>query len=88
MPRQPPPSPPNRSIWAYALPAAVVWALVAYDLVAPKPAPQVWKLAGEEVPRLMLHALALEFPHPDGGIKRIEAEPPSDFQRLSEALFG
>ena len=45
-------------------------------------------LAGEEVPRLMLHALALEFPHPEGGIKRIEAEPPEDFRRLSEALFG
>jgi tRNA pseudouridine32 synthase/23S rRNA pseudouridine746 synthase len=45
-------------------------------------------LAGEEVLRLMLHALALEFPHPDGGMKRIEAEPPADFQRLSEALFG
>lgn len=45
-------------------------------------------LAGEEVPRLMLHALALEFPHPDGGVKRIEAEPPADFQALSAALFG
>jgi tRNA pseudouridine32 synthase/23S rRNA pseudouridine746 synthase len=45
-------------------------------------------LAGEAIPRLMLHALALEFPHPDGGVKRIEAEPPADFQRLSEALFG
>jgi tRNA pseudouridine32 synthase/23S rRNA pseudouridine746 synthase len=45
-------------------------------------------LAGEQVPRLMLHALALEFPHPDGGIRRIEAEPPEDFRRLSEALFG
>ena len=45
-------------------------------------------LAGEEVPRLMLHALALEFPHPDGGAKRIEAEPPGDFQQLSEALFA
>jgi tRNA pseudouridine32 synthase/23S rRNA pseudouridine746 synthase len=45
-------------------------------------------LAGEEVPRLMLHALALEFPHPEGGIKRIEAEPPADFQQLSKALFG
>jgi tRNA pseudouridine32 synthase/23S rRNA pseudouridine746 synthase len=45
-------------------------------------------LAGEEVPRLMLHALALEFPHPDGGWKRIEAEPPGDFQSLSHALFG
>ncbi|MGZ3274394.1 MAG: RluA family pseudouridine synthase [Caulobacteraceae bacterium] len=45
-------------------------------------------LAGQEVPRLMLHALALEFPHPDGGMKRIEAEPPEDFMRLSRALFG
>ena len=45
-------------------------------------------LAGEEGPRLMLHALALEFPHPDGGIKRIEAEPPADFEKLSQTLFG
>jgi tRNA pseudouridine32 synthase/23S rRNA pseudouridine746 synthase len=45
-------------------------------------------LAGEEVPRLMLHALALEFPHPDGGFKRIEAEPPADFRKLDAALFG
>ena len=45
-------------------------------------------LAGQTVPRLMLHALALEFPHPDGGMKRIEAEPPEDFQRLSAALLG
>ena len=44
-------------------------------------------LAGEPVPRLMLHALALEFPHPDGGTKRIEAEPPQDFQDMSRALF-
>ena len=45
-------------------------------------------LAGEEVPRLMLHALALEFPHPDGGLKRLAAEPPADFRRLSESLLG
>jgi tRNA pseudouridine32 synthase/23S rRNA pseudouridine746 synthase len=45
-------------------------------------------LAGEAVPRLMLHALALEFPHPDGGFKRIEAEPPEDFERLTRVLFG
>jgi tRNA pseudouridine32 synthase/23S rRNA pseudouridine746 synthase len=44
-------------------------------------------LAGEEVPRLMLHALTLEFPHPDGGWKRIEAEPPDDFTALSATLF-
>ena len=45
-------------------------------------------LAGEEVPRLMLHALALDFPHPDGGIRRIEARPPADFEKLSRTLFG
>ena len=41
---------------------------------------------GKAVPRLMLHALALEFPHPDGGRRRVEAPPPEDFRRLSEAL--
>ena len=45
-------------------------------------------LGGEAVPRLMLHAQALEFPNPDGGTKRIEAEPPQDFRTLCEALFG
>jgi tRNA pseudouridine32 synthase/23S rRNA pseudouridine746 synthase len=45
-------------------------------------------MAGEPVPRLMLHALALEFPHPDGGVQRIEAEPPEDFRALSGVLFG
>ena len=45
-------------------------------------------LDGEPVPRLMLHAAALEFPHPDGGVKRLEADLPEDMRRLSEALFG
>jgi RluA family pseudouridine synthase len=45
-------------------------------------------LAGEPVPRLMLHAAALEFPHPDGGTKRIEAPAPDDMRHLCEALFG
>jgi RluA family pseudouridine synthase len=43
-------------------------------------------LEGEMVPRLMLHAAALEFPHPDGGTKRIEAAPPADFAELAAAL--
>jgi len=38
------------------------------------------------VPRLMLHALALEFPHPAGGRKRIEAPTPSDMAGLIAAL--
>jgi tRNA pseudouridine32 synthase/23S rRNA pseudouridine746 synthase len=45
-------------------------------------------LAGEPVPRLMLHAFALEFPHPDGGTRRIEAEAPADMRLLTENLFG
>jgi len=43
-------------------------------------------LNGEAVPRLMLHAAALEFPHPDGGTRRIEAEPPEDFAALAGKL--
>ncbi len=42
-------------------------------------------LAGRPVPRLMLHAAALEFPHPDGVIKRIEAPPPADFEAVLAA---
>jgi tRNA pseudouridine32 synthase/23S rRNA pseudouridine746 synthase len=42
-------------------------------------------LAGRPVPRLMLHAAALEFPHPEGGRRRIEAAPPQDFRDLLAA---
>jgi RluA family pseudouridine synthase len=42
-------------------------------------------LAGRPVPRLMLHAAALEVPHPEGGKRRIEAPPPADFQALIAA---
>ena len=37
-------------------------------------------LAGSPVPRLMLHARSLKFPHPDGGERRVEAPLPEDFQ--------
>jgi tRNA pseudouridine32 synthase/23S rRNA pseudouridine746 synthase len=43
-------------------------------------------VAGQPVPRLMLHAAALSFPHPAGGAKRIEAEVPADMQALAAAL--
>ncbi len=43
-------------------------------------------VAGQAVPRLMLHALALEFPHPAGGRKRIEAPIPDDMAALIAAL--
>ena len=39
-------------------------------------------VGGEPVPRLMLHAGALSFPHPDGGTKRIEAPVPDDMAGL------
>jgi RluA family pseudouridine synthase len=40
-------------------------------------------LAAAPVPRLMLHAAALMFPHPDGGTKVIEAPPPPDFRAVA-----
>ena len=40
-------------------------------------------LAGAPVPRLMLHAAALEFPHPAGGKRRINAPPPEDFAAVA-----
>jgi 23S rRNA pseudouridine955/2504/2580 synthase len=40
-------------------------------------------LGGQPVPRLMLHAAALEFPHPDGGTTRVEAPLPEDFQAVA-----
>jgi len=43
-------------------------------------------VAGKAVPRLMLHASALAFPHPSGGTKRIVAPEPEDFRGLAAAL--
>ena len=43
-------------------------------------------LAGAAVPRVMLHAAALAFPHPAGGEKRIVAPPPGDFADLLARL--
>lgn len=43
-------------------------------------------VAGRPVPRLMLHAAALAFPHPEGGTKRIDAPVPADMQALIDAL--
>ena len=34
----------------------------------------------------MLHAASLSFPHPDGGMKRIDAPTPPDMQALLQAL--
>jgi RluA family pseudouridine synthase len=43
-------------------------------------------VAGQPVPRLMLHAGALSFPNPAGGTTRIEAEVPADMAALAAAL--
>ncbi len=43
-------------------------------------------VAGQPVPRLMLHAAALVFPHPAGGLKRLEAPTPPDRTALVWAL--
>jgi tRNA pseudouridine32 synthase/23S rRNA pseudouridine746 synthase len=41
---------------------------------------------GVPVPRLMLHAAALRFPHPSGGSQRIEAPTPPDMADILKAL--
>jgi len=41
--------------------------------------------AGGPVPRLMLHASKLEFPHPDGGSRTVEALLPDDFVAVASA---
>ncbi|MEO8927060.1 MAG: RluA family pseudouridine synthase [Caulobacteraceae bacterium] len=43
-------------------------------------------LAGAAVPRTMLHAAALTFPHPAGGERRVAAPPPEDFRDLLARL--
>jgi len=43
-------------------------------------------LGGHAVPRLMLHARSLVFPHPSGGQKRIAVDPPADMAGLIAAL--
>jgi tRNA pseudouridine32 synthase/23S rRNA pseudouridine746 synthase len=43
-------------------------------------------VGGLAVPRLMLHAVKLTFPHPDGESMMIEAPMPADFQALANAL--
>lgn len=43
-------------------------------------------LEGHAVARLMLHASALQFPHPGGGERRISAPPPADFATLAADL--
>lgn len=41
--------------------------------------------AGSAAPRLMLHAVRLDFPHPEGGRRAVSAPPPEDFAALARA---
>ena len=43
-------------------------------------------IAGAPAPRLMLHAAALEFPHPAGGRKRLTAPVQADLSQLAASL--
>ena len=43
-------------------------------------------LAGAPVPRLMLHARAIRFPHPSGGESVLEAPIPADMRALIARL--
>ena len=43
-------------------------------------------VAGVPAPRLMLHAQALSFPHPDGGTRQITAPTPADMAAVMAAL--
>ena len=43
-------------------------------------------VGGAPAPRLMLHAAALTFPHPEGGQMTLHAPIPEDFQSLLDAL--
>ena len=43
------------------------------------------RLAGEAVPRLMLHAAALSFPRPGGGMMQIKAPVPEDMDKVLRA---
>jgi tRNA pseudouridine32 synthase/23S rRNA pseudouridine746 synthase len=43
-------------------------------------------LGGAAVPRLMLHAVSLVFPHPEGGERRISAPIPQDMRGILDKL--
>lgn len=46
----------------------------------------LYRLGGEEIPRLLLHAAALDVPYPDGRRKCFTAPPPPDFTAILRSL--
>ncbi len=45
-----------------------------------------YRIGGTEIPRLMLHAAALDVPHPQGGRRTFEAPPPPEFEQIAQTL--
>ncbi|ANP47838.1 RluA family pseudouridine synthase [Candidatus Viadribacter manganicus] len=46
----------------------------------------LYRLGGTDIPRLLLHAAALDVPHPAGGRRLVAAPPPPEFQAVAQAL--
>lgn len=46
----------------------------------------LFQLGATSIPRLMLHAAALELPHPDGARRTYTAPPPADFAATARSL--
>lgn len=46
----------------------------------------MFQLGRAEIPRLMLHAAALDLPHPEGGRRCFRAAPPPDFAATAKLL--
>ena len=46
----------------------------------------LYRLGAVDIPGLMLHAAALDLPHPEGGRRRFEAAPPAAFDQVRRSL--
>ncbi len=46
----------------------------------------LYRLGGMEIPRLLLHAVALDVPYPGGGRHRFTAPPSADFEKIILSL--
>lgn len=46
----------------------------------------LYRIGGTEIPRLLLHAAALDVPYPDGGRRTFVAPPPPEFQGVVRSL--
>lgn len=46
----------------------------------------LFRLVATDIPRLMLHAVALDIPHPAGGRRTFTAPPPADFDACARSL--